>query len=421
MTVEDQEPKSAWNRARRIWRWAAPHALRARGGYLVQDLTARWRGGRQAVAAPASPASVEIAGLHSAVIGIGEGARLATAALARAGYGVSAWDLAEAFGRSSSLSVQASKTQNSNAEVVIFHLNAPELIHLVAAQGGGAFRGRRVIGYWAWELERAPPRWALACSFLDEIWCPSQFSAEAIIRLAPHGMPVRVVAHPIHELPVGTADRGRFGLPRESVVVLTSFDVGSTVARKNPQAALEAFRRAAEGLNVDCMLVCKVVGAERSPAAQAELQALAGDQVRLMTEPLSDQSMADLVASSDIILSLHRSEGFGLLLARGMLAGKLVIATGWSGNLEFMDEASSILVPYRLEAVNDPAGLYRGGRWAEPDIAYAAEALRAAMRNEDMRAAVGAAAQAALCNRFNEHSYGALLRQRLGAPAPPAS
>jgi len=75
--------------------------------------------------------------------------------------------------------------------------------------------------------------------------------------------------------------------------------------------------------------------------------------------------MAGLVASADVVLSLHRAEGFGLLLAEAMLHEVPVVATNWSGNVDFMSAEDSGLVGYRLVPPNDPQGTYNlpGAEW----------------------------------------------------------
>ena len=83
-----------------------------------------------------------------------------------------------------------------------------------------------------------------------------------------------------------------------------------------------------------------------------------------------------LIAAADAVVSLHRAEGFGLIMAEAMALGTPMIGTGWSGNLDFMDETCAMVVPARLVPVEDPQGIYRGQMWADPDIDAAAEALR---------------------------------------------
>ncbi len=119
--------------------------------------------------------------------------------------------------------------------------------------------------------------------------------------------------------------------------------------------------------------------------------------IRLETRTLPPADALAFTAAADIVLSLHRSEGFGLVLAEAMRLGKPVVATGWSGNMDFMDESSAMLVPYRLIEARDPRGVYQapGAMWAEPDIAAAASMLRRLADDAGLRAALGARGRAA--------------------------
>ena len=84
-----------------------------------------------------------------------------------------------------------------------------------------------------------------------------------------------------------------------------------------------------------------------------------------------------LLNACDAYVSLHRSEGFGLTMAEAMFFGKPVIATGYSGNLDFMSADNSILIPYEKTPLLRDYMVYRKGSfWAEPSIAAAAEAMR---------------------------------------------
>ena len=400
-----------------LWRRAAPEALRRPVARRIQAAKARAIGqGRDA--RPGGPVgTVEVAGLLSQILGVGEGARLSAAALEAAGYAVIRTDLGPLFGREPQLALPPSAP--GAPDVTIFHLNGPELLHLAATRGAAAFAAPWTIGYWAWELEALPPLWDPAFHLLDEIWCPSEFTAQAVRARAPARVRVGVAPHPVHELAAAPPDRPRFDLPAEAVVVLTSFDVGSTFARKNPDDALEAFRLATQDGGPESLMVCKVVGAGRDPAALAALRARAPANVRLLEAALSDAEMSSLIASADIVLSLHRAEGFGLLLARAMLAAKPVVATGWSGNLDFMTAETSVLVPYDLRPTRDPQGLYKGGRWAWPRVEQAATALRALIADADQRAALGARALASAQIQFSADAYRDLLHGLLGSPKAP--
>jgi glycosyltransferase involved in cell wall biosynthesis len=97
-----------------------------------------------------------------------------------------------------------------------------------------------------------------------------------------------------------------------------------------------------------------------------------------------------LIASCDAYVSLHRAEGFGYTMAEAMLAGRPVIATGYSGNLEFMDEANSFLVGYEPAAIPERGDPYpAGSTWAEPDLDEAAALMRLVVDNPARARAVG--------------------------------
>ena len=68
------------------------------------------------------------------------------------------------------------------------------------------------------------------------------------------------------------------------------------------------------------------------------------------------------MSSCDAYVSLHRSEGIGLTIAEAMGLGKPVIATGWSGNTDFMDVSNAFPVGYRLVEIEENVGPYHGGR-----------------------------------------------------------
>ena len=244
--------------------------------------------------------------------------------------------------------------------------------------GRAAARGRKIVGAWAWELELPPASWRAGARFAHEIWAPSRFAAAALERLAPGR--VRVVMPPLAVMPPAPSALGRagFGLPADVVVVLVSADLASSYARKNPLAAVAAFR-AAFGDRKDRLLVLKIGNPGHFPSDFAQIRAEIGaaPNIRLFTETLSRADHHALVACADIVLSLHRSEGFGLVPAEAMLLGKPVIATGWSGNLDYMDADCAALIRPRLIPVVDPRGVYSvpGAVWAQPSLGEATAAL----------------------------------------------
>jgi glycosyltransferase involved in cell wall biosynthesis len=289
-------------------------------------------------------------------------------------------------------------------------VNAPHVAAALLRMPRGFLRGRRVIGCWAWELPVAPPDWATGVSFVHEVWVPSRFTAEAIEPLLPGR--VRVVPYCVASRPPAPSalDRQAFGLPADAVVTLCSFSLASSFERKNPLAAIAA-HRAAFGDRADRILVMKIGHAGHfGPDLQRLRDAVAGAaNIRFETRTLPLADNHALTACADIVLSLHRSEGFGLVPAEGMLLGRAVVLTNWSGNTDFTDAETAALVPYRLVPAVDPRGVFQapGAVWAEADVNAAAAHLRHLADDPEARIALGARAQAAA-------------RQRLG-PAPLAA
>ncbi len=260
---------------------------------------------------------------------------------------------------------------------LILHVNPPLLPLVLFRLPRDLVRGRRIIGYWLWELPTVPSDWHAGARFVHEVWVPSAFVADAVEPLLPGR--IRTVPFPLAVArPQPSAlDRAAFGLPQDAVVVLVSFNLASSFERKNPLAAITAFRTAF-GDRADRILLLKVGNREHAPDDFARIVAATGGapNIRLETRTFPSGDLHALTAASDIVMSLHRSEGFGLVLAEAMLLGKPVIATGWSGNMAFMDADSAALVDYRLVATDDPRQVYTGASWAEVDQASAVQQLR---------------------------------------------
>ena len=334
--------------------------------------------------------------------GLGEGARLMLQALGVMGVPCRPLSL-DPFGKPPC----ATDGALPEAAPLVLHLNPPllpwALRRMARDLGTGAVRGRRIVGYWAWELPVADPLWRRFVPFVHEIWVPSRFTADALEPLMPGR--VRLVPHPVALRPPAPSGLGRadFGLPEDAVVTLCAFSLASSLVRKNPQAAIAAHRQAF-GDRADRILLLKVGDPGHFPEDFAALQALANGagNIRFLTRTLPLADHHALLACVDILISLHRSEGFGLVPAEAMLLGRPVVATGWSGTMDFMDEGTAALVGYRLVPAQDPRAVYEapGAVWAEADVGQAADWLRHLADDPDARAALGRRGQRAARDRL---------------------
>ncbi|WP_158745768.1 glycosyltransferase family 4 protein [Acidisphaera sp. L21] len=293
--------------------------------------------------------------------GISHGAALQVAALRRAGL------QAELLDATAALRNPRFRIPHQAASAYVFHSGGPQLAAMVSSvlpQARHAWR----IAYWAWELAAPPKDWPQPGSLVQEIWTPSRFARDSLARRFTQ--PMHVVPHAI---PVAPQPRFR---PDQPFTVLTMADSRSSYVRKNPAGAVRAFCQAF-GPDSPARLLVKLNG---KGVDRAELlgDAQAWPNIQVIDGFLDDDALRSLYLSADVLLSLHRAEGFGLPMLEAMALGVPVIATAYSGNLDFMTEVTGMLVPARTVPVHDTAVYmrYADAVWADPDEAAAAAALR---------------------------------------------
>jgi len=369
------------------------------------------------IVAPGPPAGVTVAGYFTGTLGLGEAARLYVTGLAAAGVPVGTRTVdaelpvevrrtGEDYGRVSF----EERHEVPGARVNLICVNAEELPRFAAQVGESFFAGRTNIGIWAWETDVVPRRWDEAFGHLDEIWVYSRYVAENLGRVSP--IPVVVVPPPV--LPPAVGPEPELGLP-DGFRFMFMFDFFSTVKRKNAVGVVEAFKRAfapGEGPH----LVIKTIHAEeRIPDYEQLLFAVAGrPDIVVVDRSLAVPEKNGLLASCDCYVSLHRSEGWGLPLAECMAMGKPVIATAYSGNLDFMTPGNSYLVDYALTNVGGDVEIYPAeGTWAEPDLDHAAAQMRAVWTDPDEAARRGRRAGDDITALLSPERAGAIARARL--------
>jgi glycosyltransferase involved in cell wall biosynthesis len=339
--------------------------------------------------------------------GIGASGRMALDALRQLGYPAQAYDLSRLFQPDNLLDVDLGPEADfSHAGPIILHTNPPEMMKALSHLGKVRLKNRLITALWAWELPKMRPDWIPAFDYVHEVWSPSLFCTDAF--QAETKMPVRTVLHPAQPYPLPPADKAAFGIPKDSFVCLTMADMRSSLARKNPIGAIQAFKTAF-GTDMSRRLLVKIGYADTNPAAMQELMAAIGDapNIHPLTQKLEAPDYHLLLSSIDCFLSLHRSEGYGLVIAEAMQAGKPVIATGWSGNLDFCPKEAVALVPFHLVPVNDPQNIYGGTLqyWAEPDVSFAAATLRNLANTPALAAELGARGKQAITQATRLTTY----------------
>ncbi len=352
----------------------------------------------------------------SSSIGIGWGGRENAKILDSAGFDTHLFDWTSLL-FSSDLPNSKPVTQqkpDAGPGVLLFHANPNHLPVLLLQLGKRVIAEKYVIGYAVWELPRLPPDWEHNLRFVHNIWCPSSFAAKAFRKATDK--PVHVVPHCIDPPDDIVPERERFGIARDLFAVLTAIHLGSGLSRKNPLAAIEAFRSAFPN-DQKAVLLVKVSQADAYPdrMKEIELGLESAENICVIKDMLNEKDYWTLLASIDAVLSLHRSEGFGLIPAQAMALGKLAIATGWSGNMDYMTTENSLPIDYSLVPVEDPEGNYfaDGQKWAEPDVGHAAALLRQAAKDKAMRRSLGKAAARTLHDGFSRKAVAQVIQSQL--------
>ena len=368
------------------------------------------------------PLGVNLAGYLDTESGMGEAARASVRSLDAAGIPV-ALNNVPGLLRAGDPSFQDRFVLSHPHPFNLVHLNADNMPAFAARRGRRYFKDRYTIGYWFWELDTLPPDWISFSGYVDEVWTATSFGRDTVrascrVPACRMPLPVMLPAPP----PLG---RAHFGIPDRSLLFLYMFDVSSQLERKNPIAAIRAFRQAQLPRDA-ATLVLKFTNAGYDSAGVRRLHEEAeGLPVRMLEGYMDRPELAALLHTADCYLSPHRSEGFGLTILEAMSLGKPSIATMYSGNVDFMTPENSFPLDYTLVELTRRHGPYReGAHWAEPSIDHAARLIREVVANPERAAERGARARSDVERDWSAEATARAVRSRLetlhrsaGAPA----
>ena len=355
------------------------------------------------------PFGVNLVGYLDADLGLGVAARRMQHALEAAGVPTAT----VSYDRTSS----NLRSPSAGGTARPFHANllliTPDQLPLFVDDVGADFlAGHHNIGLWYWESDVLTPQQESAFAFVDEVWAATTYLRDVFARAGR--VPVSLVPSPLvfDDPAVGPSDRSRLGLD-DRFTFLFSFDFLSVVERKNPLGLLEAYQRAF-GPDDGTRLIIKSINGHVFPQERERLMDAVADRpdVEVWDRLLPAADRLALVAAADCYVSLHRSEGLGLTMAEAMAVGTPVIATAYSGNLDFMDDRSALLVPC-TEVEVGPGQYYPAqGHWAEPDLGRAAELMARVREDSALRSELATAGRRAL-KPFGYDPVGAVAMERL--------
>jgi glycosyltransferase involved in cell wall biosynthesis len=360
---------------------------------------------------PGRQPGVNLVGFLEGELGLGEVARKLGRGLERAGIPFSAISYRRAPSRQPH-PVEIPISDEAPFDINVICLNADYLHTFLADAGADFFAGRYTIGVWFWESSIFRPENLEGLRFVDEVWVASEYVRRAIAAQAD--VPVHVVPLPIEAPTTPPRSPAEQDLPGRFTFLFV-FDFVSA-QRKNPTAVVEAFKQAFEPGEGPVLVMKSINGKERKPQWLDDLVSATEGRpdIRVIDAYVAADQRDALLAACDCYVSLHRSEGFGLTVAEAMAHGKPVIATGYSGNLEFMNESNGYLVPYLLTQIPEDWWAYSpGADWAEPDVGAAAMLMRAVYDDQEEARSRGARAREDVLNAFSLDRTAEFITDRL--------
>ena len=364
------------------------------GEFQLASVTRLVSTARRGISRPKLPFGVNLYGYAKGELGIREDVRLAAAALRTQEIPFSIINVEP--GKEISQedhSVHEWIEKKPTYAINLLCITGVEQARMVCERGVGMLGDRYNIGLSPWEL----PHWPASCQHtygaVDEIWGISHFTAKAF---ATAPLPVRAMSLPVKVGEVAPDGRREFGLPEKAYLFVFSFDIHSSISRKNPEGVIRAFQKAFPRESSDEVgLVIKVnVAASRIQKMNfleridfylnkqhswngVKRMTAADPRIHIIEESMRRPRVMALYNACDCYVSLHRAEGFGRGIAEAMLLGKQVITTGFSGNMDFCSEPRVALVRHKLRALERGEYYWGDGQvWAEPDINHAAELMR---------------------------------------------
>lgn len=358
---------------------------------------------------------INLVGYIAAELGVGEAARSLARACSAAGVPYSVVDVGYQSNNLQRDTQALAGAVDERFAIDMVYVNADQTQATVDYLKSKQLDSSYKIGFWHWEQPEIPDVHLESFALLDEVWTPSAFVRDAVAAVSP--VPVFMVPHALQFAPTPGVQRRDFGLPEDKVLALVMYDFHSYQQRKNPQAAIAAFRKAQAGRS-DAALVIKTINGEHHPEARAALLAELADLpgTVVIERFLTRQEVWDLQSCCDMLVSLHRAEGFGLAPAEMMYLGKPVVATGWSANMDFMTADNSMPVHYTLVPLAQAVGAYPAGPlWAEADVEHAAQCIGALIDDPALRARLGARAASDIGTRLDPHTVGRQIAARLKA------
>jgi glycosyltransferase involved in cell wall biosynthesis len=302
-------------------------------------------------------------------------------------------------------------TKNYSHNIIV--INADQIETFYNLVGNSFFEGKYNIAYWLWEQSNFPKEWTEQEKHFDEVWTASDFSKKAIEENS---------SLPVTTIPLAISNRRKekkynkqyYAVNSRTYVFLFIFDFLSVFERKNPMAIIQAFNEAFSE-NENASLIIKMSNSRYDKKNFMLLKsAIKRKNIKIIDTYISRDEISSLLNICDCYISLHRSEGFGYTIFEAMKKSKPVIATGYSGNIDYMNKKNSFPVKYNLTKLLSNFGDYKKNTyWADPDISDASKKMRFVYENRNVAKNIGKQAKIDIQQHLSPYAVGKIIKQRI--------
>ena len=293
------------------------------------------------------------------------------------------------------------------ADVVVLHLEPHDYASVY--DRFPALRKKYVISYCVWEASELPAAYQRSLTLVQEVWTCSEYCVSVIKKHHPH---VFRIPHTIER------ERLNHDVDDEIIRRLICFDpqnyyflsIGRTLGSRKNLAGLAGLFETTASSMPNARLIIK--GLPKDPILRSQ-------DPRVIYLPLtfSESQINALYKAVDVYVSAHHSEGWGLTLSDAMLFGKPVVATGYSGNMEFMNDYNSFLVRFTENHIREDElfGLFTPQmKWADPDVAHVRDIMLSLYTGTLRKEAIGKSKRALEdSKKFSINSVRELLLERM--------
>mgnify|MGYP002654519983 CR=1 FL=1 len=246
-------------------------------------------------------------------------------------------------------------------------------------------RPKPIVAFWSWEFETTPRAWKRIGGVVDQIWTNSDFAKASFEKRFPDIPVVKVPMPPLVDQSGNQMNwQNKNQTSDKPLGFICVFDFFSDQNRKNPAGAIQSFLKAFGRNTPNAKLTIKSVNGHKYKFELEQLKRLAqeDESIVFLDSNLQRDEVDYLIASNQVLLSLHRAEGFGFNMFDALAMGLCVVATGYSGNLEYSNHPNMKLVNFDLQEFNRQYSSYRiKSRWAEPNTDHAALILSSLERD----------------------------------------